>query len=224
MFIDYETYAFSREFSLAPRGYCSDARQASTIKDNEKFHDGFMSSTPVVLSSVLSETIQLTDNSLTNNNRDSSVLGELLLKAFRLHDSGQYEASHISAWTIIERCLNIVWNRYLENAEEKYSGQISSSEKKFINSERRTKLSGRDFSMSIVSEILSLNGLIPFSQYELSCKVRQDRNNWLHKLSPIDRLASANSINLARSLLNYSNVLDVDVPFHVISGIPLACL
>lgn len=224
MFIDYSTYAFTSNFSLAPYQLDCDCRQAAVIKENEKRHKDFMCVHPVISLNALSETIRLTDEALSRDAKDATVLGELLLQAFQLHDTGRYEASHISAWTIIERCMNIIWSSYLDDAENQNTVDKGKSGKKFINSDRRVKLTGRDFTMSIVSEILSLNGLLPYTQYELSCKVRQDRNNWLHKLTPIDKSASLDAINLSRFILKYSGVLDIDVPFHIIGTIPIAYL
>lgn len=222
MFIEFGTYAFSRDFDLNPSHFGCDIRQYAVIQENEKWHKIFMPFHTVVAQDVISEAIRLTDAALLNNSNDTATLGELFLHAFQLHDSGKYEASHISSWTITERCLNQIWLSYLADAEQQHPTCSDTSNEKYINSTRRQKLMGRDFTASIISEILSLNGMLPFEQYKLVSDVRQTRNDWLHKLRAIRREDSRKAINLARYMLQHSKVLDVDIPFHVFSAIPLA--
>lgn len=222
MFIDLGSYAFARELDLNPLRFGCDARQAAVIHANEDAHKKRRPWHRVVTLDVVSEAISLTDAALVDEANDAATLGELLLHAFELHDSGKYEASHISAWTVAERCMNQIWRSHLDDAERLYSSCTGDPNEKFINSTRRRKLTGRDFTASIVSEILSLNDLLPFEQYKLAVDVRQTRNDWLHKLRAIDRADSANAINLARFMLQRSGVLDVDIPFHVIGSVPIA--
>jgi hypothetical protein len=222
MFINYGTYAFVRQVDLEPFGFGCDARHAAVIRTNEKEHETRRPWHHLVSVDIVSEAIDLTDAALMTQSNDAAILGELLLHAFDLHDSGKYAASHISAWTIVERCMNQIWHSHLEKAEQEHSNSSAETGEKFINSERRKKLTGRDFTASVVSEILSLSDLLPFEQYKLTCDVRQTRNDWLHRLRAIDRTDSAKAINLARFMLKLSNVLDVDIPFHVISSIPIA--
>lgn len=222
MFIDFGTYAFARDLDLNPFHFGCDMRQAAVIQANEKEHEKRHPYQMVVKSDVVSEAFRLTDIALLNNSNDAATLGELFLHAFELHDSGKYEASHISAWTIAERCINQIWLSYLNDMEQQQPICSDVPNEKFINTTRRQKLMSRDFTASVISEILSLNDLLPFEQYKLLCDVRQTRNDWLHKLRSIGREDSAKAINLARFMLQHSQVLDVDIPFHVISAIPIA--
>ena len=91
--------------------------------------------------------------------------------------------------------MNQIWRSHLDDAETRFSSSAGDPNEKFINFTRMQKLTGRDFTASIVSEILSLNGLLPFEQYKLTVNVRQTRNDWLHKLSSINRVDSAKAIN-----------------------------
>jgi hypothetical protein len=222
MFIDLSSYAFARELDLNPYRFGCDVRQAAVIHENEKQHQQRRPWHTLVTLDVLSDAFKLTDTALADEANDAATLGELLLHAFELHDSGKCEASHISAWTVAERCLNQMWRSHLDDAETRFSTSIGDPDEKFINSTRMQKLTGRDFTASIVSEILSLNGLLPFEQYKLTVNVRQTRNDWLHKLRSINRDDSAKAINLARFMLQHSGVLDVEIPFHVIGSVPIA--
>lgn len=195
MFIDLSSYSFARELDLNPFCFGCDARQAAVINENENAHQQRRPWHRIVTLDVLSEAFALTDTALVDETNDAATLGELLLHAFELHDSGKYEASHIAAWTVAERCMNQIWRSHLDDAETRFSSSAGDPNEKFINSTRMQKLTGRDFTASIVSEILSLNGLLPFEQYKLTVNVRQTRNDWLHKLSSINRVDSAKAIN-----------------------------
>lgn len=219
LFIDYTTYAAAREFALNRGHLQCDYRQAWVMREAEDLHLKFK---PVCMSveiNVVREAVAMCDAVNADSLRDVATLAELILHAFYLHESGKYEASHIAAWTISERCIHEQWKRHLAELDNR---QTTSETKKFINSERKQKLTGRDFTASIVSEFLSLSGLLPFEKYQLVSRVRQKRNDWLHKLDTIDREAAAEAIVLAQFLLCQTGVFDVAIPFHVIEAIPLA--
>jgi hypothetical protein len=222
MFIDYGTYAFARTLDLNPFHFGCDSRQACVIQHNENEHSSRRPWHYVISQESLKAALDLTDSALNDESNDAATLAELILHAFHLHDSGKYEASLVSAWTVAERCLNQIWSSHLDDAERKHTAELGGSDRKFINADRRTKLTGRDFTTSIVSEVLSLNGLLSFEQYKLTCDVRQTRNAWLHKCHAIGRSDSGAAINLARLMLQRANILDIDIPFHVIGSVPIA--
>ena len=87
--------------------------------------------------------------------------------------------------------------------------------------DRKEKLTGRDFTASIISEGLSLAGILPFEQYKQFSRVRKKRNAWLHDLHAIDQLDAAEAIVLAQFMLRSTGVFDVEIPFHVIGSIPI---
>lgn len=173
-----------------------------------------------VQANVLQAAVDMSDAAIAQDFRDVATLAELLLHALYLHESGKYEASHIAAWTIAERCLHERWKTHLHELDNQHT--TPESEEKFINSKRKQTLTGRDFTASIVSEFLSLSGLLPFDKYKLASRVRQTRNDWLHKLHTIDSADAAEAIVLAQFLLRETGVFDVEIPFHVIGGVPIA--
>jgi hypothetical protein len=220
LFIDYTTYVAARSFALNPWHVQCDSRQASVIHDAEEWHLKFKPTCMTVPENVLQAAVDLSDAAMVQDARDVATLAELLLHAFYLHESGKYEASHVTAWTIKERCLHELWKTHLRELDNQHT--TAGGEEKFINSERKQKLTGRDFTASIISEFLSLSGILPFDKYKLASHVRQTRNDWLHKLHTIDRADAAEAIVLAQFLLRETGVFDVEIPFHVIGTIPIA--
>jgi hypothetical protein len=220
MFIDYTTYVAARSFALNPWHGQFDSRQSSVIRDAEKLHLKCKPACLAVPENVLQAAVDMTNATIAKDFRGVATLAELLLHSFYLHESGKYEASHISAWTVAERCLNKLWNTHLHELDNKHT--VPGSGEKFINSEREKKLTGRDFTASIISEFLSLSGILPFDKYKLASRVRQTRNDWLHKLRTIDRSDASEAIKLAQFLLRETSLFDVEIPFNVIGVIPIA--
>lgn len=220
MFIDYTTYVAARSFALNPWQVQCDSRQSSVIRNAEEWHLKFKPTCMTIPENVLEVAVDMTNAAIAKDFRDVAILTELLLHSFYLHESGKYEASHISAWTITERCLNELWNTHLRELDDHH--KASGYDEKFINSERKKKLTGRDFTTSIISEFLSLYGILPFDKYQLASRVRKTRNDWLHKLHVIDRADANEAIVLAQFMLRKTGLFDVEIPFNVIGTIPIA--
>jgi len=219
VFVDYTTYVPARSFALNPRHVECDLRQSSVVRDGEEWHRKLKHLCMTVPANVLHAAVDMTDAGIANDFRDVATLAELLLHSFCLHHSGRFEASHIAAWTIAEKCLDDLWKTHLRDLDKQHTAPGAA---KFINSERKRKLTGRDFTASIISEFLSLSGILPFDKYELASRVRKTRNDWLHKLRAIDRTDAGEAIVLAQFLLRKTGVLDVEIPFHVIGTMPIA--
>jgi hypothetical protein len=220
LFIDYTTYVAARSLDLNPRHMECDSRQLSAIRNAEDWHLTVKVACTTVPENVLQATVDMIGTATANDFCDVATLAELLLHSFYLHESGKYEASHISAWTITEKCLNELWRTHLTELDQQHS--ITGSEEKFINRDRKDKLTGSDFTASIISEFLSLSGILSFDKYKLVSRVRKTRNNWLHDLNTIDRTEAAEALMLAQFMLKKADLFDADIPFHVIGTFPIA--
>jgi hypothetical protein len=98
-----------------------------------------------------------------------------------------------------EACLDQMWERYLD---ERATQEIDGVQEKVINSKRRQNLTGRDYSASVISEILSLGGKLSFGNYTELGIVRSARNNWIHKLNDVDRVIANKALLLAQRMLD----------------------
>ncbi len=220
LYIDYTTYIAARSFALNPSEVQCDYRQSSVIQDAIELHKKFGHIWQIVPENILQTSIDMTNAAMAKNFDDTITLADLLLHAFSLHESGKFEASQIIAWTIAEKCLNDLWNTYLYELNENHTA--SGTEGRFINSARKDKLTGRDFTASIISEVLSLSGILPFEMYELTSRVRKKRNDWLHHLGAIGRPDATEALSLAQIMLRKTGVFDVEIPFQVIGAVPIA--
>jgi hypothetical protein len=70
-----------------------------------------------------------------------------------------------------------------------------------VNSKRKEKLSGRDFTASVISEVLELNGLITHELFLGIDKVRRARNAWLHSLGDVSDREASSAIRTAEKML-----------------------
>lgn len=75
------------------------------------------------------------------------------------------------AWSIIEAALFREWKDYLDKCKQ--SGID-------ISAKRTDKLTGRDFTASVVQETLNLAGVLTNNDYAEIDEVRKARNNWIH--------------------------------------------
>lgn len=90
---------------------------------------------------------------------------------------GNYETSLILAWFITEGSIAYLWERHLDGLNREYeNGQ------KKINRERYDFLVGRDFTISMVANLLELWDVLPNALFKDIDAVRGFRNRIVHKL------------------------------------------
>jgi hypothetical protein len=113
------------------------------------------------------------------------------------------------AWVVIEKCQNILWNRFISGGYKSVNPQTQ------IDRNRKQALSsGRDYTASIRSQILSLAGI--FTDQELSevDEVRRMRNSFMHNLERIEAQAAFDAQHVAGAMI--SKVLGTR--FHLFGG------
>lgn len=115
----------------------------------------------------------------------------LALQACTQYSEHHFSASHLSAWCIAEAMLQHLWKNYLNEC---------SKHTKF-NRNRKDLLSGRDYSASAVSQILSLAGLLDDEILEKLDSARKVRNSFAHSLDPISSTQSSAAIRTAGEMM-----------------------
>ena len=206
-YVDEASYFAARSFEVNPYRASCDMRQLSQLEKGIEIQTPLPPFLTVYPEKVLKAASDLTNNSYATSGDESVVIGDLLLQAFNLHEGGHFETSQIVAWGITERCLNQLWSTHITASNDAFS---TDSSRPFINSDRRGKLNGRDFSASVISEILSLAGVIDFDTYDKLNRARRDRNNWLHKMKRMDKQQSVASLNLAIAMLRKARLIDAE--------------
>lgn len=160
----------------------------------------FRGAFPVISSSNLKRAGELTDLIITTKHDDTALLVDLVLHSCKYFEEIKFELSLIASWTALERLLNDAWKHYIDSSGQRLPPQIAPQ----INKNRRKKLvEGRDYSASVITEILSLAGVFPHATYEAIDRVRRSRNDWVHGLKSVSEDDAYDSIRLARSLLRH---------------------
>lgn len=77
-------------------------------------------------------------------------------------------------WTVCEQIISIMWRRMLD--------EIKASDPQRMTKDRREKLTGRDYSASVMVEFLEVEGLISTELFRMLEIARKARNKWAHQM------------------------------------------
>jgi hypothetical protein len=99
-------------------------------------------------------------------------------KSLSEYKIGNYETSVVLSWFITEAALSHLWKSHIDSL----NSELAEGRKR-INRERRDFLTGRDFTISMVSNLLELWGVLPHSQFQDIDVVRGFRNKIVHSHS-----------------------------------------
>ncbi|RYD99090.1 MAG: hypothetical protein EOP50_04475 [Sphingobacteriales bacterium] len=114
----------------------------------------------------------------------------------------RFSEALILYWAAMEALINVLWNRLLD--AEKSASNIGLSKK------RRDRLkSANSFTASVMIESLYLVRRIPSEIYEELNEVRKKRNDWMHKLQPIDEKAALKARKVLELLLHHVFAFDL---------------
>ena len=96
-------------------------------------------------------------------------------KSISEYKIGNYEISIVLAWFITETIVNDLWSTHLDNLNK----DLQDSSKR-INADRKKFLTGTDFTISIVTNLLELFGVLEGDWLKKVDKVRKCRNSIVH--------------------------------------------
>ena len=98
---------------------------------------------------------------------------------------------------MLEKLVSTIWGKMLEDNKNRVEGDATIS---FIGSDRKKKLRGRDYTVAVRIEILSLLGHMNIKMYDDLNKVRTSRNDWLHNFEQVDENLASLAIQTAQRL------------------------
>jgi hypothetical protein len=132
-----------------------------------------------------------------------ALLVDLLYHQNYLYSSHRFSECLIGAWTIIEAGISKVWEQYIDNYKHS-GGQVSKG--------RMKKLQGRDFTASIVQEVLSLSSVFAHSEYDEVDRIRKARNKWMHDLLPVSSDDAAKALQLSHKMVLKAYGIEIGMP------------
>lgn len=131
--------------------------------------------------------------------------------ACRLRDKRFGEAS-ILAWSVCEQMVMREWKKTLDILGQAYEGRI--------NKDRRKKLSGRDYTASVVVEILESHGRIDKDLYRLLEISRKARNEWAHNMREPTQRDARVAISAVERLFAQTHGLPIKLGTSSRGGVP----
>jgi len=127
-------------------------------------------------------------------------------KALSEHNLRNYDIALVMCWFVAERYIHDQWNKLIAE--------------KVILGKRKEKLQGRDYTASVMTEILEMNGKISKSRYEALNCTRIVRNGIAHQFGRrrATKKESAEALKLVRELIE--ETIAMKFPFQT-NGVPV---
>ena len=116
----------------------------------------------------------------------------------------------VLAWTVCEQLLSLAWNT-LQN-DTKVKGRMSKKRKK--------KLDGRDYTTSVIIEILEINNRLDHDLYQLLESVRKSRNDWVHEMCVPQEYDVYKAIRAVEGLFWHVKEIRLSLSFGARGGVP----
>lgn len=164
----------------------------------------------VIKKPALDQSFDLLQTILERSPETAIALITLLNSACKAFEDHDYSFSMVVSWTLSEKLLQLLFESYLNANREK---DVEGKPITFISTDRKKKLlDGRDFTVSVVIEILSLLDVLPFQLYNDLNRVRQARNSWIHNLRVVSRIEAQLGVSVAERLLREVTGIDLCIP------------
>lgn len=127
--------------------------------------------------------------------RSLSILS-LVYIACAQYSRHQFSSAHLIAWSVVEALLNTLWLTLQGEVDVATGGHTK------MNADRKKLLAGRDYTASVVSQILSIIGKVDDETLTRLDEARRKRNWFAHTLEPIGSTDAGNAIRLATDMIS----------------------
>lgn len=120
---------------------------------------------------------------------------------------GNYETAVVLSWFIIEAAVVGIWKRHIDGMNRDMEGGT-----RRINAERRKFLTGRDFTLSMISQLLELWDVLPNDLFKSVDAVRQTRNAIVHRsATSISAEQTQLALNTAKEMIGRESQITIPV-------------
>lgn len=143
---------------------------------------------------VIAHSFDLLDQVMKCKSESAVKITEMLYWAHHRYSENAFSDSLILSWAVCEKLINHLWSEFVRAKK----GVVEGIER--MNKDRIKKLEGRDFTASIVSEVLELFGIIDLKLFCGIDDARRKRNAWLHSLDAIEDRDASNAMLTATEL------------------------
>lgn len=138
--------------------------------------------------------------------KQATMLLSLVYMACHQYSRHQFSSAHLIAWCVVESLVNILWKNLLAEAKtreivDETTGAKTTEGHTAINGDRKKLLTGRDYTASIMTQMLSLSGKMDDELLDHLNAARKARNDFAHFLDAITSQESGKTIRLATDLI-----------------------
>jgi len=146
---------------------------------------------------VVEYSLELLDKILTDTNAASVQIVEAVYIAACRQREKRFGEAVTLGWGVCEQLISSAWNKMLDDIR---TGTATSER---MPKDRRTKLNSRDYTASVMVEMLEVNGRLEHDLYRLLEIARKARNHWAHEMRVPKERESAIRLRAAMQLLNH---------------------
>ncbi|GAA1694101.1 hypothetical protein GCM10009733_107410 [Nonomuraea maheshkhaliensis] len=143
---------------------------------------------PIPLS-VIKEAVRLLDETLQAEPQ-AVELASLIGRALTSSSEGDFPAAVVMGWSACEFFIQRKWRLYYTQSLQNRTNAPPARRDKEL-------LDGRDFTASVVTQILRIANLLSEAEVTSLNQVRKQRNNWAHSITTPTRQASVDVVQLA---------------------------
>lgn len=121
---------------------------------------------------VVEKSFEIFDLILSSGDFSQIKLVEAAFVANTRRKEKRYGEAITIGWTVCEQIISIMWRQMLD--------EIKAGDPQRITKNRQEKLTGRDYSASVMVEMLEMQGLISNDLFRMLEIARKARNKWAH--------------------------------------------
>ena len=115
------------------------------------------------------------------------------------------------AWGVCEQLLSTAWETLLNDT----------SPTRRMSKERKNKLRSRDYTASVITEVLELGMRIEYELYRHLEEARKARNSWTHNMREISFGQATEAIRAAEGLFRHIHGIELSLQLSGLSpGVP----
>ncbi|MEU8196261.1 hypothetical protein AB0C10_20990 [Microbispora amethystogenes] len=198
--------SYQHPFKLAPEdllhpeggttGAGSKAAISRTILETAPVHDQLISG------EVIESAVNLLDQILKHPDSYALEIASLINDALVASTAQEYAQAVVMAWSACEFLLERKW---LECCEEVSNRKLG----KALSRKKREYYEGRDYSASLILEILWFQDVLGTDLYESLTKVRKMRNDWIHGIKIPDHDTANLAVVLALGM--YADAFGISI-------------
>lgn len=141
---------------------------------NNVYRSNIIRSRRVLSIDLLDRSFDIFDGIISNGGMGHVKIVEAAFVATTRRKEKRYGEAITIGWTVCEQIISIKWREMINEIRENNPQRMPK--------ERREKLIGRDYSASVMAEMLEVKGLISNELFRMLEIARKARNKWAHEM------------------------------------------